>query len=436
MKKSFLISLIFIFVFSFSAVFASDVIKLGAKITEETYKESYSTGDTLTIRLTVDEACDNFGMVMGMFEVDGDLLKIDKTRGEGISIVIDGVVDGERLPAFFDVASEEKSNQVIFWTEDQYNEMSTGNIGRIICTAKKDFSAKDLKFSYINMKASDYDLKNNYKCESTINLVNSVENTKTDNEEKELEDTLNQIKEDIAKQEQEKIELITETILNEDGSKGIKKEDIKGSSKTTTSGGSSTNEKIAESKEVKSNFWSNASSWTEKELQSANNRNLIPEILASKDFTKPVSRKEFAAIAVKLYEYFARKEIKTTIENPFNDVNDEYVTKAYEVGITEGTDKEKGLFSPDKEITREQLATMIVRALNKIGIDTSTKKEDFEKFIDEDQMHSWGKDAIYFMFSKGIVKGTSTYENRFGVLNNATIEQALLISLRCTNELK
>ncbi len=454
MKKILFFSILVI-ALTLSTAFAGSVVKLGAKITDETYKEKYSKGDTLTVRLTIDEACDNFGLLMGIFKFDDNYLEIVNCRAENVNVVENGEVSGTIQATFFDAAGENTPDQIIFWIEDKYNEMSTGALGRIKFTVTKEVSAKDLQFSFLKMQASDYELKNNYKCESNVTSINIVESSASKEEEKQLEENLSDIKEQAEETLKEKVELIENTIYEEkkdDSSKEqIKTEPTKEETKTdkkestksetsktsTQSADTSTGSKETKSeKESKGVSWSKASSWAEKELQSANNNKLIPETLANKDFTTPITRKDFAAIAVKLYENLAGKEIKTTITNPFSDVNDEYVTKAYEVGITDGTNKEKKLFSPDNEITREQMATMIVRALNKVGKDTSTIKDNLEKFVDEDQMHSWGIDAIYYMFNKGIIKGVSTYENRFGVLDNATIEQAIAISLRCVNTLK
>ncbi|MBR3280319.1 MAG: S-layer homology domain-containing protein, partial [Clostridia bacterium] len=47
---------------------------------------------------------------------------------------------------------------------------------------------------------------------------------------------------------------------------------------------------------------------------------------------------------------------------------------------------------------------------------------------DDAEMHSWGKDSIYYMSNIEIIKGMG--DNKFGVLGNATREQSLLISVR------
>ena len=175
--------------------------------------------------------------------------------------------------------------------------------------------------------------------------------------------------------------------------------------------------------------WSNASTWAIDELAKAAEEGLIPDSLNKEDLTKNITRKEFAHIAVRLYEAITGKGIFVT-NAPFSDTDDVEVAKAYTVGITEGTDKEKGLFSPDKEITREQMATMMTRALDKAYIDTFVDLDKVSKFVDDGDLHDWSRSAVYFMNSKDIIKGVSTTENKFGAKGTASREQALLIAIR------
>ena len=171
--------------------------------------------------------------------------------------------------------------------------------------------------------------------------------------------------------------------------------------------------------------WSNASEWATQELIKANKKGLVPSTFKSKDFTKPITRSEFAAVAVKLYEKITGEIVEAASINPFADTNDEYVLKAYNLGIAVGiSENEFG----NSEITREQMAVMTTRALAKAGIDISVDLNKVEKLADDTEIHSWGKPAVYYMFSIGAIRGVGN--NNFGAKGNASIEQALLISTR------
>ena len=179
-------------------------------------------------------------------------------------------------------------------------------------------------------------------------------------------------------------------------------------------------------KQEKNRTWSKASEWAVAELDKANALDVIPEIFNKQDLTQNITRKEFAHVAVKLYEKLTNSKAVAIANNPFTDTDDVEVLKAYNIGITNGTSETT--FAPDDLITREQMATMMTRALTKAGIDTTVDLEKVAKFDDDSEMHDWGKASIYYMSNIEIIKGVGN--NKFGVLGNATREQSLLISER------
>lgn len=170
----------------------------------------------------------------------------------------------------------------------------------------------------------------------------------------------------------------------------------------------------------------NVDDWAKKEMTKAEKKGLIPETFAKKDATKAISRLDFAAVVVKLYEVISGKKVETIVNNPFTDTNDEYVLKAYSLGIINGTSETA--FTPNAEITREQMATVLTRTLTKAGIDTTVELEKVTKYADDIELNDWGKPSVYFMANKDIVKGVGG--NRFNGLGNAKIEEALAIALR------
>lgn len=184
--------------------------------------------------------------------------------------------------------------------------------------------------------------------------------------------------------------------------------------------------KIEESEEY---TWSKASEWAEPELKEASKENLIPEIFDEADLTKNITRKEFAHTVVKMYEKITGQKAVPIAKNPFTDTKDKEVLKAYNIGITNGTSDTT--FSPDALITREQMATMMTRALTKAGKDTS-RPASAKLFADDSEFSGYAKDSIYYMSSIEIIKGVG--ENRFNAKGNASREQALAISIRCVKK--
>ena len=182
--------------------------------------------------------------------------------------------------------------------------------------------------------------------------------------------------------------------------------------------------------------YSNASEWAVDEMDKAEQYNLIPEALKGKDMTKLITRHEFAALSVRLYENLAETEAKQ-VQEPFEDTEDADIAKAYGLGITKGMSET--LFMPERDISREEVATMLTRTLKAYvpGLNTDVKS-DF-RFADDSVISDWARESVYFMADKKIIMGVG--DNKFAPKNttaneeavmyaNSTREQALLMSVR------
>ena len=196
----------------------------------------------------------------------------------------------------------------------------------------------------------------------------------------------------------------------------------------------------------------NASSWAMAELAQADSLGLIPDCLVGADLTKPITRAEFAAVSVKVFEALTFTKAAPVAVNPFTDTSDAEVLKAYNVGVTNGIAADK--FAPNQLLNREQAATMLTRVFKKVNFSGWTLATDgnfkleYTKgtpFADDEQISAWAKDSVYFMASHEIIKGMG--ENQFRPKNTtpaqeaagyaqATREQALLIAARMVNKLQ
>jgi hypothetical protein len=196
----------------------------------------------------------------------------------------------------------------------------------------------------------------------------------------------------------------------------------------------------------------NMSSWAVEEIAKADALGLIPDALHGADFTKPITRAEFAAVSVRAYEAMSGKKAVAAPSNPFTDTSDPDVLKAYNAGITTGVSADK--FDPKAFINREQTATMLTRVLKKaliegwnIGADGGFTLQYAKPapFADDADISSWAKDSVYFMAANGIINGVggnkfapknTTTEEELKNYANATREQALIIAARMTENLK
>ncbi|MCL2752414.1 MAG: hypothetical protein FWE62_06650, partial [Firmicutes bacterium] len=140
------------------------------------------------------------------------------------------------------------------------------------------------------------------------------------------------------------------------------------------------------------------SGWAEDQniAEKAAQYSLIPDSLRGADWTKPITRAEFAAVSVKLYECLADKKATPVETNPFTDTKDAEILKAFNIGVTNGTSLT--LFSPNELLNREQAATMLTRALKTAYVPGWTLDTDKnytlayempDKFADDALISDW-----------------------------------------------
>lgn len=142
---------------------------------------------------------------------------------------------------------------------------------------------------------------------------------------------------------------------------------------------------------------------------------------------KNITRAEFA-------EYLARglglNGDKSTAAR-YLDVGTNHSAAAYigavsKAGIVEGgTD---GNFRPNASITREEMATMLVRAMSYAGVSTLSTSSALDAFKDKSKVSSWAKEGMQICVMAGFIKGVSATELK--PQNNATRAEATVMLKR------
>lgn len=171
------------------------------------------------------------------------------------------------------------------------------------------------------------------------------------------------------------------------------------------------------------------SDWAKEQMDSAAANGLIADGLGD-DYTVSITRAQFAAVTVKLYEAMSGEAAPAAGDSPFTDTSDPAVIQAEALGFVGG--KGNGKFDPDSPVTREQAALMLSRVYTKLGGEVPAV--DATEFADDDAMSDYAKSAIAFMSGKEIVGGVGN--NKFDPQGSASIEQALVIALRMIENLK
>lgn len=195
------------------------------------------------------------------------------------------------------------------------------------------------------------------------------------------------------------------------------------------------------------------SPWAKESMDKAYSMGIIPASLVGGDLTAKVSREEFAAISVILYDKLVKGlSLDSQIAGPFNDISDsiykDSIIRAYNLGITTGTSATE--FSPSAFITREQMATMLNRSYNKASNPKWTDKKpegvifhvsSDNLFADDGEISEYARESVYFMSGRGVIQGVGDKKfapkpvaGQDGDYGMATREQALIMALRMTEK--
>lgn len=181
------------------------------------------------------------------------------------------------------------------------------------------------------------------------------------------------------------------------------------------------------------------SGWAVEPVDEATDAGLLPGMVEKNhnyDLTGKITRAEFAAVAVRLYEAMSGEEAKYTDADPFTDVEADtlayqYIMAARDLKIVNGTNLEKKTFEPNALVSRQDAALMLSRVFTilggKIPAGASTT------FADDANIAGYAKDAVAFMSANGIINGKGN--NRFDPKGNASVEEALKIALEMLNKL-
>ncbi len=171
--------------------------------------------------------------------------------------------------------------------------------------------------------------------------------------------------------------------------------------------------------------------WAAGEINQAKDEKLVTEKVLSQ-FPKFITREEFCELAVLLYEKLTGLKAEAGA-NPFTDTKNPEILKAYKLGIVNGTSATT--FSPNAEVTREQISAMLFRTLQTTMPQLEATGEFKVTILDANQISGWALPAVKFMSANEIVKGTPASENTayFKPKANTTREMAIALVLRAFN---
>ena len=162
------------------------------------------------------------------------------------------------------------------------------------------------------------------------------------------------------------------------------------------------------------------SSWASTRVERAISAGIVPGSLQGK-YAQPITRGEFCALGVALYEKVTGTEIAG--RQHFQDTADVNVEKLASLGVVSGVGG--GRFAPDQPLTREQAAVMLAQLARAMGKPLDAYETTFG---DRSKISSWALAAVGQVQGGGVMSGTGG--NLFSPSGTYTREQSILTMQR------
>lgn len=168
-----------------------------------------------------------------------------------------------------------------------------------------------------------------------------------------------------------------------------------------------------------------ASDWAKGGLDRAQGYGFITDRIKD-NMSGPITREEFAEVAVKLYEIYTGKKAEVAPTSTFTDTTNTEILKAYKLGIVSGIGNNK--FAPQMPINREQMASMLYRVVGAIKPDADMSIEGAPIFADEKEIAPYFINNVKFMAKNGFIGGVGN--NKFAPKATSTREQAVIVAVK------
>lgn len=172
-----------------------------------------------------------------------------------------------------------------------------------------------------------------------------------------------------------------------------------------------------------------SSDWAKTELAAAQDAGLVVDSLGA-DFTVDITREQFAELAVNMTSIIYGEGPDISQAKTFTDCDNPAVLAASAAGIVDGVGS--GKFDPKATTTREQIATMLFRAIGYLENEMEDAfllvPPDISAFSDKASVSSWATEGVGALAANGIMQGTSS--TTISPQSTCTIEQSVLLVYR------
>ncbi|WP_127587230.1 S-layer homology domain-containing protein [Paenibacillus koleovorans] len=137
-----------------------------------------------------------------------------------------------------------------------------------------------------------------------------------------------------------------------------------------------------------------------------------------------ITRGQFIVLLLKAYGIAGEENAKDNFADAGSTYYTPYLAAAKKLGIAEGS--EGNQFQPEREITREQLFTLLHRSLGKLNkLPAATTSTTVASFSDAAQISSYALEAFRVFVAGGVVQGSDGKLNPAGLSTRAEAAQVL-----------
>ena len=172
-------------------------------------------------------------------------------------------------------------------------------------------------------------------------------------------------------------------------------------------------------------FASDLSEWAGNSYVNVNTYGILPKSIIVQNLQDNITKEEFTELIMNVYKTITNETIKTPVNSPFVDTNNPKVLQAYCYGIVSGLDDNH--FEPNKLLTREEMAKIVVNMLIAAEVDLELKENFNTNFTDEENVSFWALSSLQTVVGNDLLYGI---DGEILPQSYTTREQAITIANR------
>ena len=174
---------------------------------------------------------------------------------------------------------------------------------------------------------------------------------------------------------------------------------------------------------------SGVSGWAVDEVGKAEQAGLAPDAFGALPARENITRAEFCAVSLRLFESSTGRVAEHIDALPFTDTADPQVVAANALGLVSG--RGDGTFDPYASVTRQELCVMLGNVLRAAGAESGAAETILAQYDDAEEVAGWARGDMSAMADRGVISGVRDGEEMLlSPRETATREQSLMMAVR------